>query len=268
MHIASFNCRGLCKSIKRRHIFTYLNKFSVSCLQECYVTDESAALWSREFQGDFFFESGTEHSKGLLILVNRNFPINDLNVIKINDRCLGISFTLNSQLCYVFNIYAPADKTDRIPFLNDLGNLLKIQDIPCDAHIFICGDFNSVLNNQLDILTGLPHSLKETQSFNNFVKNFDLTDCFRKKNPTCNDYSWIRFNHNSDKPNDCVARRLDFILCNKNASKCLKATDMSHIASSDHKLVSSVFALEKFPKGPGRWHFNETLLMSNFTREY
>ena len=260
MHIASFNCRGLGKSITRRHIFNYLSKFSISCLQESYVTNENAAVWSKEFEGEFFFESGTEHSKGLIILVNRKLQINDLHAIKINERCLGISFTSNSKLFYIFNVYAPAKKDERIPFLNNLGNLLKIHDLPIEANIIICGDFNSVLNNQLDILTGLPHSLRETQSFNNFIKNFQLTDCFRKLNPTINDYSWIRFNKNSSKSNDYVARRLDYILCNKNASKCLKASNMSHVASSDHKLISSVFLFDNFPKGPGRWHFNESLL--------
>ena len=35
---------------------------------------------------------------------------------------------------------------------------------------------------------------------------------------------------------------------------------MSHLSSTDHRLVSSFFLLDSFPKGPGRWHFNESLL--------
>lgn len=270
----TLNTRGLNDTTKRRNLFQYLNKYSISCLQEAYITNETCLLWSREWNGDFFYESGTSHSKGLIILVNKNFRVDDLKVIKINDRCLGISFTFLKRLFTIFNIYAPADKEDRVPFFENLSNTLKINELPLDASIIACGDFNSVSNNALDVLTGIPHSENEISAFNSFKQNHNFTDCWRKLNPNCRDFSWIRFNskgHDTDSTTSiksCVARRLDYIFCNDNLLTLLKTSCMTHISLTDHKAVTAVFQIDDFPTGPSRWMFNEALLDDDLFMEH
>ena len=265
MHIASLNTRGINANLKRRYLFQTLNKFSISCLQETYITEATSSLWSKEWNGDFFHESGSSHSKGLIILVNRNFKVGNLNKIKINNRCLGISFSLMGKSYIIFNIYSPADKEERLPFLDNIPHLLKLNELPLDTSIIICGDFNTVANNKLDILTGAPHSIQETSSFNNLISTNNLTDCWRKLNPKSKDFSWIRYNSKSrnelnDLTTTCVARRLDYILCNSNLVNSLKSSSMAQFSSSDHKLVSAFFQLDTYPTGPGRWIFNDSLL--------
>ena len=272
MLIASLNCRGLGKTLKRRHILTQLSRFSVSCLQETYVCDDSASLWSKEFWGEVFFENGTSHSKGLMILINKNFQVENLKEIKLGERCLGISFTHNSNRYYVFNVYAPSIKEDRVPFFKNLHFTLGLNEIPPDSYIFICGDFNSLRNNSLDNLAGLPHSAREVYAFNNFIKTSNLTDCFRKSNPNTRDFSWVSFTSNCDNDlsaeDSYTARRLDYIFCNINVANCLRQSNMVHVSGCDHKLVSANFVLDNFPKGPGRWHFNESLLDDDLFIEY
>ena len=266
MHIVTLNTRGLHSQLKRRHLFQSLNKYSISCLQETFITDDTCSLWSSEWNGDFFYQSGSSHSKGLIILINKNFKVDNLNVIKINDRCLGITFSLLNKPFYIFNIYAPADKEKRVPFFKDLPSFLKLNELPLDAYISICGDMNSVASNTLDVLTGNPHPAHEISIFNDFIQQHDLTDCWRKLNPNNKDFSWVRFNSKNScfkdtvKVDSCVARRLDYIFCNSNLTNSLKSSDMSHLISSDHKLVTAHFLIDDYPTGPSTWHFNESLL--------
>ena len=281
MHIVTLNTRGLGSQLKRRHLFQSLNKYSISCLQETFITNDTCNLWSSEWNGEFFYECGTAHSKGLIILINKNFKVSNLKKIQINDRCLAITFTLLDKEYFIFNIYAPADKEERVPFLDNLPNVLKLNELPSDAYTLICSDFNSVADNDLDILTGAPHSKREIMSFNKLTNNYNLTDCWRKINPKVKDFSWIRYNskakdENNDPTTTCVARRLDYIFCNSNLKNLLKSSTMSHFSSSDHKLVGAYFQTDTYLRGPGRWQMNESLLdstdfiehMSVFITEY
>ena len=262
MHISTLNCRGLTSNLKRRHFFQSMNKVSISCLQETYITSENCNLWSREWNGDFFYQCGTSHSKGLIILINNNFKVDDLKEIKINSRCLGISFHLLDKLFIVFNIYAPAKAEERIPFLNELPTLLNLDNLPTDANVILLGDFNCLRNNGLDNVKGAPHPHNELKCFNNLIDSYQLTDCWRKLNPNYKDFSWIRYTTNVDSDNAPIfsARRLDYVLCNANISKYLKSCEMSHFSSTDHKLIIAFFKIDMFQRGPGRFFFNESLV--------
>ena len=134
MLIASLNVRGgLSKILKRNNIFDALSKHHISCLQECYITSNNAKIISDGWNGKFYFENGTSHSKGLIILINENFEINNVKEIKINDRCLGVSFEYLTNNFFVFNIYAPSAKEERIPFFNALSDTLNLDNIPSDS---------------------------------------------------------------------------------------------------------------------------------------
>ena len=75
----SLNVRGLNKSIKRRTIFRWLHKQNhhITFLQESYSSKESAVIWENEWGGKAFFSHGTNHSKGVIILINpsMNFKV-------------------------------------------------------------------------------------------------------------------------------------------------------------------------------------------------
>ena len=263
MHIVTLNVRGLSKIIKRRHFFESLTKYSISCLQECYITPENSDTWAREWSGEFIYQCGSSnpnHSKGLVILINKNFHFSELQEIKINDRCLGISFKTLDHLFVVFNIYAPSQKEERVPFIQNLPFDLKLNSFPENAFIILCGDFNMIMNNDLDILGGAPHPVQEIENFKNFISNHSLVDCFRKLNPLSREFSWSRTTDAwSDFPY-FSARRLDYILCNKSLISYLKNCEMCHFSLTDHRAVAAFFKIDLFPRGPGRWQFNESLL--------
>ena len=97
---------ALTKKIKRKLFFNEFSKYSISCLQECYVTEKNANLWRSEWSGQFIYTPGTSNSQGLIILINRSFCCHDLTIIKINNRCLGITFQYENR-SFLFIIYTP-----------------------------------------------------------------------------------------------------------------------------------------------------------------
>ena len=110
--------------------------------------------------------AGTSNSNGLIILINKKFSHDLHQVIYVNKRCMGIHFTYNNQKFVILNIYAPATTEDRINFIKEIPNLN--QYCPPDSILMVMGDFNMVLDNELDIISGEPHSKNEIIAFNIF----------------------------------------------------------------------------------------------------
>ena len=134
----------------------------------------------------------------------------------------------------------------------------------------ICGDFNNLVDNNIDNIHGAPHPKKDVKAFNLFINNLNLIDTWRFQHPKIRDYSWIRIirnknNLNQDQNNlfsSITARRLDYIFCNNFSKQFLTKTEMSHFTSADHKSVTAYFSFDSldFPRGPGYWKFNESNL--------
>ena len=97
MKILTLNCRGLNNIKKRKLFFKNLAKYGICCLQEAYITSETALLWKGEWEGDFYYQPGTSNSGGLIILISKFFCCENKAEIKINNRILGISFVLNQK---------------------------------------------------------------------------------------------------------------------------------------------------------------------------
>ena len=51
-------------------------------------------------------------------------------------------------------------------------------------------------------------------------------------------------------------RRLDCILCDINATQHLTNSEIIEYPCTDHKAVIAEIQMDKFPRGPPRWHFN------------
>ena len=267
MNIVSLNCRGLGKALTRKMVFSSLETASIACLQETYINETNFIQFASDWNGDFFYQFGSTHSNGLIILVNKRFNIDNVVKISINERCLGISFKFLKKHFFIFNIYGPAAKEDRVPFFDELTSTLNLKNIPEESYLIIAGDFNSYISDHLDNIRGIPHSKKEVDSFNAFVQSNHFSDCWRVKNQDLIDFSWIRYVCNSETDPFSIsvsARRLDFIFCSNNLLPFLNNSKMQHISSTDHKMVSAFFQIDSFPRGPGRWQFNDSLLDDDY----
>ena len=263
MKILTLNIRGLNNKLKRTSVFRKLIKYDICCLQEAYITLKTVELWKSEWDGDFFYHPGTSNSGGLIILIKKSFSGVDITKIEVNERVLGISFILNHKKFMLYNVYAPATRDQRVDFLEQLPNV--INPIQNGELVLFCGDFNNLVDNDLDNISGGDHRDIEVIPFNNFINNLDLIDSWRSLHPLEKEYSWIRMirGNNQANPNilaSCTARRLDYIFVNQLLKPFLCNTEMVHFAATDHKAVIATFIVDDFPRGRNFWKFPEQLL--------
>ena len=275
MRVLTLNARGLNDNIKRQAIFNKFEHYDVCCVQEAFFESEKTVeSWKLDWSGEILFQPGTTNSGGLLILINVNSNIKNISKIEVNERILGVSFLYSKKQFVIYNIYAPAAKEQRTPFFEQLPHLIKPFQI--SDHVIFCGDFNNLLNNDLDNIAGIPHGLKEINAFKHFTQNFQVTDSFRKLYPHSKQFTWSRISNNEDDSVTWSARRLDYIFLNSLAETYLVNTEIVYFSSTDHKAVICTLETDDYPRGRSLWKLNESLLgekkfkkeMSDFITEY
>lgn len=127
-----------------------------------------------------------------------------------------------------------------------------INDFEC-KNIILCGDFNVGLNQNLDLknYSDAYYKQKTREKVLHFMKDNNLVDIFRKKNPNEKSFTWTS---NKDKTQQ---GRLDFFLISENL--CSYCTDCCIVPSlkSDHSMIT----LSINDEGLNLWGFDNSLLL-------
>ena len=248
--ICSYNVNGIRNTLKRKTVFRQLRQkqYDFICLQETFILDSDTDQWEREWGGKLIHSTGTRHSKGQIILQKKG---SDLIIHKefVNDRILSISFDTDKGKVFLINAYAPNVTTEKQHFYNTLDNYIKT----LEGDIILCGDFNCVMSNELDIISGDTHRERDVEGFKNLVLNNSLNDTWRLFNPSEKEFSWCR-------KNPFIARRLDYIFTSDNIFNSTTSCNLVSFASSDHRIIEIKYRLTKIERGPSYWKFNNSLL--------
>ena len=102
--LLSLNVRGIRSIEKRKAIFNWLvkSKSDIRFLQETYSTSEIELAWKSQWRGDVLFSYGSEHSRGVMILVKENFDC-ELKVCHIDSDgrfiILGVQMQDHASFC-------------------------------------------------------------------------------------------------------------------------------------------------------------------------
>lgn len=227
-------------------------KCDIACLQETYITEELINEVKRDWGGDVYYSCGTQHSKGLLILISKRLQLEKVNLCKAKDRILILQITIEDKVYTIVNCYAPssADIGEKSLFLDQLE--VELQELNSD-YTLVCGDFNMILDNALDNVAGNPHSEREIRIFREKIASLDLNDICRKHQPEEKLYTW-------SKATPFIARRLDYIFTDNNLETNITEASIQTFTHSDHKLVQITFKINEFQRGPGYWKLNSSLL--------
>ena len=248
----TLNSRGLRSRCKRKALFTYLkgNKFDVVCLQETHVTDDVCNQWEREWgKGHFVSNNFSSHSCGQIILFRKNL-VDTYNIIYNSKRILAVEVEVLEKSIAIVNVYAPNNNMEKTCFFEELNNV--ISNITAEG-LLICGDFNCVLDNKLDIISGGAHSNVLVPTFHNVIYSHDLYDVWRLFHPQEKQYTW-------SKKNPFIARRLDYILSNSELFNRTIVANIHSLPSTDHRGCAITVKLTNCERGPGQWKFNNSLL--------
>ena len=158
LKIMSLNVRGLCNFKKRRSIFNWCRKSAgdLVFLQETHSVKENERQWQHEWGGKIIFSHGCSNSRGVAI-VFCNGSNTDLKDVYKDDRgrILVIEIMNAEKHFSLINIYAPNVEQAQSCFYTDLKQLLLERNFDEKDNIILCGDFNCVLNVNVDKKGGI-----------------------------------------------------------------------------------------------------------------
>ena len=80
--LISLNARGIRSFEKRKAVFGWLLKQKVDLcfLQETYSTKEVENIWKKQWKSEMFFLHGSEHSRGVPILIKNSLEFELISV--------------------------------------------------------------------------------------------------------------------------------------------------------------------------------------------
>ena len=259
LNLISLNVRGVRDRVKRKMIFDWvrMRKGDMVMLQETYSTPDIEEEWEGEWGGRIIFSHGSNHSRGVMILLapGLNFKIDQ--VMKDDEgRFVVLKGDLLGYKLLLGNVYFPTrDRVQRqIDFLvnfNDcLSNLYSM-----NYSLILGGDFNVVMNKDLDYM-GVSTNLRMSGSkeLEGFLKKMNLIDIWRKRNPVLK-----RFTFRQIAP--LVQSRLDYWFISKDLESSVGTCEIISSVAPDHSGIFLQLKSIRYNESYGRsyWKFNNSL---------
>ena len=155
------------------------------------------------------------------------------------------TFKTNEKLITSATIYAPNE--------DDPGFFERFHD-HLRGHLIIGGDFNLVLDTDIDKKGGLAKThTKTVKVIKDHMAELDLVDVWRLSNPDGRRYTWRH-----QKPE--IHCRLDFFLVSQTLTCNVTNSDILAGFKTDHSLITIKLSLHSNRIGPGFWRLNTSLL--------
>ena len=126
--LLSLNARGIRSFDRRKSMFNWLLKSSadICFLQETYSPPEVENEWKKQWKGETFFSHGTDHSRGVLILVKDQLDFK-LQSLKVDSqgRYVFLDALIQNFPFALLNIYVPNECAEQCDFFNKISEELK-----------------------------------------------------------------------------------------------------------------------------------------------
>ena len=253
--LLSLNARGIRTLEKQKALFHWLSKdkAEVVFLQETYSSPDVENVWKTQWK-DLYFAHGSEHSRGVLILVKErlNFELKSCTHDQ-KGRYIILIGNVQEQPFVFVNIYAPNKTSEQCSFFQEIQTELDSLNIEADCDIIIGGDFNVILDPEFDGLGGKPKLKESVKIIEQIRLSFDLIDIWRVRNPDERRFSWRQ-------KNPVIQRRLDFWLTSSSLQEDVENVDIIPAIKSDHTAITLfINGIEDERHGPSFWKFNASL---------
>ena len=216
----------------------------------CHL-EKDVLAWGREWstnKADSIWSKGTQHQKGVAILINENFRkqhpklILGKPVIDSNGRYIKCFISILEQKFRLIAVYAPPIGPLRIPFFQNLREI--IYDEIEEAQTILGGDWNCTQNSELDRLNCVGNSNDLGRIDLEYIKNvYDLEDVWRRRNPDTRDFTWSGQGKMS---------RIDYFLISVSLDVQIENVYHSFVPFTDHKAVDLLINIDLVERGPGQ----------------
>ena len=250
--VLSANCQGLRNQEKKIDVLTYFkeNKVSILCLQDTHLIENDIPELKKLWDGEIYLSGSKTNSRGVAIFLNNNFEHKVLSLKSDkNGNFLKIVLKLSSIIINLITLYGP--NKDSPGFFHEIENMLQEEN--ADYNI-ICGDFNLVLNPELDTNNyKLLNNPKARDTVLKILEDHDLCDIYRNLHPNTKRYTWRR-------KNPIKQARLDMFIASSTILDIINKCEIRLSYRSDHSITELEKLLNKFNHGKGVWKFNNSLL--------
>ena len=253
LSVVTMNVNGLKNENKRKEMFVYCkkSKFDIILMQETHCEVETQMIWKNQWGGNIIFSNGTNDERGVAILVNSHRQVEIISQDRDdNGRLIIVNVKINNKVITIANVYAPNDDQPSF-FMSTVEKIMKMES----GNIIIAGDFNLVLDKNLDSLNRKNNNVRAKEVLQGFMDEFLMIDIWRQINPDDFTFTWHK-----KKPSEIYAR-LDYILVNFALTTEIKNCKIKPSFRSDHSPVEIQMELnEDAPRGPGLWKINNSML--------
>ena len=124
----SLNARGIRTFEKRKALFQWLNKdkADIIFLQETYSTPDVENTGKSQWKDDLYFAHGSEHSRGVLILIKEKLNVELKSCTHDNEGRFTILKANVLEQPFIFvNIYAPNKTSEQSIFFSGNSNCVR-----------------------------------------------------------------------------------------------------------------------------------------------
>ena len=204
----------------------------------------------KEWNIDFFLSDYNTNSRGVAILIQRNFEYNITNTYSDKTgRYLIISMDIADKFSLtIVNIYGP--NHDDPELLKEL--FAKSEDFQSDFMIY-AGDWNVALEENDRYNYKCERNSKNISLIKQQMMEKNLIDIWRLQNPKEKRFTW-----GTKKP--YKRGRLDFFLISNDSLGMVPTSNIHSNYRSDHSMISLDLRLSNNQRGRGSWKFNNNLL--------
>ena len=248
--ILSLNVNGIRNYLKRRAIFNYCrSRAQLICLQETHSCKNDEVGWELEWGNKIYFAHGETNARGVCVLIKRGLDIQMVETSSSPEgRYIIMEATYNYHTFMIANIYAP--NNDCPSFFGKLFNTVINN---ADDKIII-GDYNTVLDKQVDRKGELCNNDKAKEVIVDAMEKYSFTEVWRDRNPGVNQFTYYR------KKPKLSASRLDYALVTRGLDRQIMSCFYIPSILTDHKSFFISIGFKEIDKGSGFWMFNDSLL--------
>ncbi len=255
--IANWNVNGLRDPRRCDTIFQHLfsKNFDIILLQETHLNSAEVDKTFANWKGKSFHSVSTDNRKGVSILISDkiNTTIHSHHACNTGHYVI-LDLSIDDNRFILVNIYAPTGGKDGIAGRKQfLQNLQKDLDkYPRIFPFIVGGDFNCVLNNDLDRSCNVAYVDQTVLYLKSFLTHFNLEDIWRTQNPTKKEFTYL-------SPLGSFSR-LDKFYTSREFRDKFTNCFINSFPHSDHDKVILKLDFSKIKRGPGSWMLNSSIL--------
>lgn len=224
--VMSWNVRGLGDGRKRRAVKELIEFYNpaIVCLQETHKGNEDDKMFCTFKYKYEFHATYSTYSRGVSILISNAIRFTCKQCIKDPaGRYLMLLCSINDRIIFLVNVYIPPPYKDDV-LKKVFEKMAQLPDVPT----VIIGDFNNVLNEELDRQSNKKSNGRgKVTRWASQIQEMGLSDIWRVRFPVSKEYSCYSSTYGS-------LSRIDMALGNGHFLPLVKIIQYEARGISDH----------------------------------